>query len=330
MKLYKIQTFEIENADEKQFHRIVILGNGTVVGLFSEDNTYFLQWFTTKETFLTKMDFVEFGLFETPALFHFENYVGIYSSKNDDVVIFHEDLKITPIKIPISNRLPKIKFPSFDKPLSNYHTAGNTDGNTIPFLFTDSSSLPIYVADLKIDREKSKAEWLNLRYWNNKKQVDLANETFERPQKRYAILDVLNKQNISYAYGIGDRDSGYLKPGMEFSELVTINETGAINETLFSLGRLYKENKKGGKECIFSSSGAYAILTPAFKSDDWKNKQKLFDLTNKQLIDIELPKGLLDHRIIDHNNKSFLLADNRKNLLYFNTQYLTICMLEQE
>lgn len=92
---------------------------------------------------------------------------------------------------------------------------------------------------------------------------------------------------------------------MEFSELATVSETGMVKETFFSLGRLYKEARKGGKECIFSSSGDYAILIPAFKSDDWKNKQKLFDLVNKQLIDIELPKGLSSYRIIDHYNDSF-------------------------
>ncbi|MEY8760574.1 hypothetical protein [Chryseobacterium tongliaoense] len=68
---------------------------------------------------------------------------------------------------------------------------------------------------------------------------------------------------------------------MELSELVRITENGEVMEILFSMGRLYKEKKKGGKECNFTSSGKYAVLTSAFISDDWKNKQKIFDLSNK-------------------------------------------------
>lgn len=328
MKLNKVQTFEIENSEQKQFHRIIILNNGTVVGLCSVNEDFFLLWFTNGQIFETKVEFIEFEFFETPTLFHFENQVGIYSYKNNYLVIYNENEKNKAIKIPILNSLPKIKFPNFDKAMSNYYFAGNSDNNIVPFLFRNSSLLPVFIADLKIDMEKSKAEWLNLKYWNNEKQLNIKDGTFEKPKNSFAILHTLKNQNISYAYGIGDRDAGYLKPGMAFSELAIINETGKVTETLFSLGHLYKESKKGGKECLFSSSGKYAILTPAFKSDDWKNKQKIFDLENKTLIDIELPKGFSNHRIIDHNNDSFLLVDNYINLDFANTESIIMCKTE--
>ncbi|MDQ0108128.1 hypothetical protein J2T02_003250 [Chitinophaga terrae (ex Kim and Jung 2007)] len=325
MKLAPAQTFEIQDAGQKQFHRIVLLNTGTVVGYYSQDDACFLEWFTGNEILETKVDEITCDVFETPAFFHFQNYAGLYSSKNDFIILYNESDKNNPTRISITNHLPKTKYPNFDRPLSNYHSAGNTDTNIIPILFTNAGMLPVYVASLQVDVEKRTARWLDLRYWNNKQPIALENESFHKPQKPFTILHALNKQNVTLLYGIGDRDGGYLKPGMEFSELSAVDEKGAVKETLFSLGRLYKESKKGGKECTFSSSGKYAILTPAFKTDDWKNKQKLFALDGKELIELELPKALSDYRVIDHNNEMFLLANQHPNLVFAGTDSIILC-----
>ncbi|MBC9931972.1 hypothetical protein [Chitinophaga qingshengii] len=328
MKLITTQTFEIKDAGQKQFHRIVLLNTGTVVGYYSQNDTCFLEWLNGNEIVEIKVDEIACDVFETPAFFHFQNYVGLYSSKNDIVILYDESNKNTPTRISITNHLPKTKYPNFDKPLSNYHSAGNTDTSIIPMLFTNAGMLPVYVANLLVDVEKGTASWLDLKYWNNKQSIALENERFDKPQKPFTILHALNRKNVSLLYGIGDRDGGYLKPGMEFSELSTVDEKGTVKETLFSLGRLYKESKKGGKECTFSSSGKYAILTPAFKSDDWKNKQKLFELDSKQLIDLELPKAFSDYRVIDHNNELFLLVNRHPNLVFAGTDSIVICKVQ--
>jgi len=329
MNIALVQTFEITDPQQKQFHRIVLLKSGVAVGLFSQNDTCHLQWFGNDGKSITPVPFITDEIFASPALFHFDHYVGIYSSKNDYVVLFDEQDKANPVKIPIENKLPAIRFPGFLKTLTNYKYAGNTDDHIIPVLFTQAGLLPVYIADLQIDMNKGVATWLNLLYWNNKTPISPDAESFAKPEKHFALLHALRKQNTSYTWGIGNRDSGYLKPGMEFSELAITGETGMIKETLFSLGRLYKEAKKGGKECIFSSSGEYAILTPVYKSDDWKNKQKLFDLSKKELIDIDFPKSLSGHRIIDHQNDSFLLADNYINLVFARTTGIIICQVEK-
>ena len=110
MKLNKVQTFEIQNAEQKQFHRIIILDNGIIVGLCSVNEVFFLLWFTNGKIFETKVEFIEFEFFETPTLFHFENQVGIYSYRNNYLVIYNENEKNKATKIPILNSLPKIKF----------------------------------------------------------------------------------------------------------------------------------------------------------------------------------------------------------------------------
>jgi hypothetical protein len=325
MQLKQTQSIKIDNAAQKQQYSILILKSGTVVSFFSQDDDCYVEWFGENENVQVKVEEIAWDVFDTPAFFHFGNHVGVYSSKNDFVVLYDEAEKHKAIKMPVKNKLPEIAFPSFNKPLSNYHRAGVTDNNVIPVLFTSRGLLPVYIGELHLDLEKSSATWIHLKHWNNQAKIELQAESFANPAKSFAMLHALNKQGVSYAYGIGDRESGYLKPGMEYSEMAVIDENGLVKETLFSLGRLYKESKKGGKECLFTSSGRYAILTPVYKADDWKDKQKLFDLDNRQLIDVELPKGLQGYRIIDHHSDRFLLANNYTNLIFANTEELVLC-----
>lgn len=325
MKLSSIHAIRIAEADRLQLYRLSLMKSGTVIGFSSLDDQYYLQWWSGDRMHDTTVDFFEQDPFSAPSLFHFEHYAGLYSSEHDFIVVYDENNKEQSLKIPIINHLPKMKFPGFDKKLVHYLSAGNTDSNIIPMLFRGSGLFPVYVADLQIDMQEKKAQWLNLKYWQNQHAISLNETCFVKPGKTFALLHALNRENFSYVYGIGDRESGYLKPGMECSELAGIDSNGKVIQTLFSLGRLYKEAKKGGKECIFSSSGQYAILTPAFKSDEWKNQQKLLDITSRQLIDIELPKALSGYRIIDHHHNSFLLVDNYSNTIFARTQHMVIC-----
>lgn len=326
MKLELIREHTIEDAGSKQFHRIVLLDSGTIVGFFGSETACSLLWIDENGKIELAVDLIDCDPFDTPALFHFKEYIGIYSSNNDFIILYHETNRSVPIKLPVRNSLPQIGFPQFNKPLSNYSCAGNTDDHIVPILFTDSGLLPVYIAQLQIDLEKQEASWLDLKYWDNKVPIAIGAASFQRPAKPFAILHALRMQDSIYTFGIGNRDSGYLKPGMDYSDLVTINKTGAIDDTLFSLGRLYKENKKGGKECIFSSSGRYAILTPVYKSDEWKNQQRLFDLQSGELIEVALPKEVAGYRIIDHNHNQFLLANNYINLIFAGTGNLAVAM----
>lgn len=324
MKLELRKEYTIEDAGSKQFHRLVLLESGTIVGFFDNEDACSLLWIDENGTTETGTGLIDCNPFDTPALFHFQGYAGIYSSNNDYVVLYHEEDKSNPVKLPIRNNLPQIGFPQFSKSLSNYKYAGNSDDNIVPILFTDSGLLPVYIAQLQIDVENSEASWLNIQYWDNKTGIDLEAASFQRPARPFAILHALRKQESTYTFGIGHRDSGYLKSGMDYSDLVTINNTGAINDTLFTLGRLYKEDKKGGKECIFSSSGRYAILTPVYKSDDWKNRQRLFDLQTHELIEVTLPGEVSGFRIIDHHHDQFLMADNYINQTFAGTANIAV------
>ena len=57
-----------------------------------------------------------------------------------------------------------------------------------------------------------------------------------------------------------------------------------------------QDGKKGGVNGIFTDSD-YVIMTPLFKTDDWKGKQKLFSLTAREYFDIGLPRGMTKHKV---------------------------------
>jgi hypothetical protein len=103
MKLTPLHTFEINDAEEKQFHRIILLKSGTVVGLYSLNENCYLQWFTGDKPVVTPLPFITDDVFAPPALLHFEQYADIYSSENDFVVLFDENDKDNAIKISIEN-----------------------------------------------------------------------------------------------------------------------------------------------------------------------------------------------------------------------------------
>jgi len=153
--------------------------------------------------------------------------------------------------------------------------------------------LPVYFAELKIDVASRSARWLTLSHWNNTYELNGGLQVIQKPsQLAFTLLHAMRKNERNYIFNIGDRDGGYLKYGMDYSDLCVLDQEGKVKERLFSLGALNKGTKKGGKECLFTSSGTYAILTSVFNSDEWKGQQKLLDIEEQRLIDVELPKGL--------------------------------------
>lgn len=328
MKLELIQKIDIPVNENRQYYRLMLLNSGTAVAFYSDENEecYYLDWYTNADPVQTRIADFTYDVFDPPTLFQFPGYVGIYASSGNMLYLFTEEQKTEPIKISISNQLPAIQYPGFKKELSNYVYAGSTDSTTIPFLLKDSGLLPVYFAQLEIDVAARLALWLTLSHWNNKYELNAGNSILQKPsQKPFTILHTLNKNSQSYVFGIGDRDGGYLKYGMDYSDLCLLNPDGTVKEKLFSLGVLNKGTKKGGKECMFTSSGTYAVLTPVFNSDDWKGSQKLLDMNSNELIEVELPKDLSDFKIVDHQQGTFLLIDGVRNQIITDITSMVCC-----
>ncbi|SMD06307.1 hypothetical protein [Pedobacter africanus] len=316
MEFELIQNLDITVKDNIQYHRLMLTQSGTVATFYSDDadECYYLDWYTGSEVVQTKIQDFTYDVFDPPALFQCQGYVGIFASAGNALCLFTENRKNEPIRISISNELPVIQYPGFDKELTNYVYAGSTDSDVIPFLLKEGGLLPVYFAQLKIDVAEGSAKWIKLNYWGDSQEITAYMAVLEKPAKKpFTILHALNKNDWTYIFGIGDRDGGYLKYGMDYSDLCLLDEGGKVKEKIFSLGPLNKGGKKGGKECLFTSSGHYAILTPVFNADDWKGQQRILDIGQQQLLDVQLPKTLAGYQIVDHNNDCFLLINGMRN-----------------
>lgn len=328
MELELVEKIDITTNADLQYHRLMLLKSGTVVAFYSDDNEgyYYLDWYTGADMIQTRIADFTYDVFDTPALFQFPGHVGLYATSGNILYLFTEEEKTQPVKISISNMLPGIQYSGFIKELTGYVYGGSTDSNIIPFLFKDSGLLPVYFADLKIDVDDRSAEWIALSHWNHRDVLNDGIGLVQKPSKKpFTVLHSMRKNEQNYIFSIGDRDGGYLKYGMDYSDLCLLDTEGKVKEKLFTLGALNKGTKKGGKECLFSSSGFYAILTPVFNSDDWKGQQKLLDIEKQELIDIDLPKGLSDHKIIDHHNGCFLLIEGLRNQIITDTTSFVTC-----
>ena len=71
--------------------------------------------------------------------------------------------------------------------------------------------------------------------------------------------------------------------------------------------------KNFGRTAHFTSHQKYTIIKPLFTHDLWGNREKLFDLDTKEIVDIKMPRGFSKHHIFDANDICFLsLGKNSK------------------
>ena len=83
---------------------------------------------------------------------------------------------------------------------------------------------------------------------------------------------------------------------MNYYALASISEDGKVIKKFIESDDLKKDGKKGGINGCFTDS-QYMIMTPLFKTDDWKGKQKVFSLSTREYSDITFPRGMSKHRL---------------------------------
>jgi len=127
----------------------------------------------------------------------------------------------------------------------------------------------------------------------------------------------LMKEDEVYFFCPGAKMGSVNKWGMDWYALWKTNRRGKIKDILFDSGPLeWIDQKKRGVHGVFSYSGRYAILTPHFHSDEWKGKQKLFDLSTRDWIDVQMPRGLTKGLILQHTGTRFWVSSHTDENLY--------------
>ena len=90
---------------------------------------------------------------------------------------------------------------------------------------------------------------------------------------------------------------------------VEITKDGVYKKKIWGAERLDKLQGKRGVRGKFSADKKYLILSPIFKTDEWKGKQKLLRLSDLELLDITLPRGYSKFRVLDIFDKNVFISD---------------------
>ena len=90
---------------------------------------------------------------------------------------------------------------------------------------------------------------------------------------------------------------------------VEINKDGVYKKKIWGEERLEKLPGKHGVRGKFSADKKYLILSPIFKTGEWKGKQKLLRLSDLELLDITLPRGYSKFRVMDIFDENVFISD---------------------
>ena len=150
----------------------------------------------------------------------------------------------------------------------------------------------IYFALLEFDTQKKHAEWNSFSSIDKKGLTHHDDRTDETP--KIDSLKIIDKD--IYVFTSGESTTSVNKWGMDYYALAKISKDGTVIEKLLESDSLKQDGKKGGVNGKFTDSD-YVIMTPLFKTDDWKGKQKLFSLTAREYFDIGLPRGMSKHKV---------------------------------
>ena len=226
---------------------------------------------------------------EEPLLFSDGQNVGLIKA-GKEMLYYTDDFshpEIIAIKDPQSI-LPKKAQERY------FQIVSDSDSDQIPVCFEDQvyTNQARNFALLEFDREKKQAKWATYSHIDKKKLThhDMSSDACPK-------IDSMKswKQEL-YAFTSGESQTFVNKWGMDYYVLVKISSDGRIIEKLLESDNLKASGKKAGVNGIFTNS-PYLILSPLFKNDDWKGKQKLFSLVTRELCDIVLPRGMSKHKL---------------------------------
>jgi hypothetical protein len=290
----------------------LILGNGKFVSVGHFNGGEYFSLITVYNDKLEYIILKELG--EIFIKYHGVSLIAIDDNRfaiidNADSIYIFNDINEQPIYIKIDNievlnafnkhgQLPRVY---------NYSSIGNNekDFNVVfsePICYMEAR----YIASLHINQSDKKAEWKEIYSLSNKKNSIVG----------HLLCNVTN----CYAFIEGSDYGSVNKYGMDFYALIQLGLAGKLKQKIYEVSGLQNGSnnstgKKYGVRGKFTSSMKYLIMTPVFKSDEWKGKQKLFDIEQRELIDIQSPRGAKDFRIIEHKDDIFWLTDFDNEIL---------------
>ena len=130
------------------------------------------------------------------------------------------------------------------------------------------------------------------------------------------IGSILEQNGQFYAF----LESSTINPAglslMGYYWYLELEENGLFKKKLWGKDNLSRLPGKHGMRGKFSGDRTCLILSPIFKNDDWKGKQKVLRLSDLVLIDLAMPRGYASFHVLDvWGNRAFLSDEKDKLVL---------------
>ena len=130
------------------------------------------------------------------------------------------------------------------------------------------------------------------------------------------IGSILEQDGQFYAF----LESSTINPAglslMGYYWYLELEENGLFKKKLWGKDNLSRLPGKHGMRGKFSGDRTCLILSPIFKNDDWKGKQKVLRLSDLVLIDLAMPRGYASFHVLDvWGNRAFLSDEKDKLVL---------------
>ena len=187
-------------------------------------------------------------------------------------------------------------------------------------------------AILSVDFASKKAQWLAdaaCVYANEsirQKHLDAlerADGKFDKVDFNYQppmIGSIMEKEGKIYGFLEGNIINPAGMGVIGYYWFLEISKTGVFIEKIWGRDNLSRLKGKHGVRGKISGDRKWLIISPIFKTDEWKGKQKLFKIEDNEVIDFTMPRGCSSYRLIDiWGNHAFICDGN---------EGLAICNLE--
>ena len=272
----------------------ILLPDGTAIILTSDHtdwHKYYALVLSTEGIKTIPIEYTPTSDRDYPMLFRYKEGFGIIISAKE--VLYYSNVHLSPALIPIKNK-SLLRYNIVPERAEQRYFQNISDSQTIPVCFENE----VYYANarcfalLEFDEVAKTAKWKSFSKIDKKAFTHCDHRTSDTPK----IDSIKIWDRRIYAFIPGESASSVNKWGMDYYALAQISADGKVIEKIIESDNLHTDHKKRGVNGCFTES-EYVILTPVFKTDDWKGNQKVFSLTTREYSNIILPKGMTKHKL---------------------------------
>jgi len=158
-----------------------------------------------------------------------------------------------------------------------------------------------YAAPLAVDIPCGTAAWESAPWALDPAEFprDMAGIADDDPH--VSISATLLRDGVVHACSAGSRIRSMPAYGADFFSCVRVTRDGHVAGRVHEQSGWKQDTKKHGIDARFTVDGDYAILTPVFRTGEWKGRPRVLRLADGALLTPKPPRGLAAAEVLDHH-----------------------------